>query len=235
MAEKLDKLLERTRRLAERARKEEEQLERTESAFSETISRSETESFPEKPEQRPTGRKPRFNLEGTSVEVMTEKIIRATRHAGSQKAPADFGGDNQNLQDAINAGRLARHYKDPYSMAAAFAQSTIGYGNFDIDLTDEGQREMFKVAQAIAMTQQNQNTYMKKQALMNSYRFRGDPQFLSYEDWDKMRQAREMAQLRLKVEQEIVNNSYMKMGQMEEQLRRDDWFNTNYPKNPKFI
>lgn len=195
---------------------------------SETISRSETESFPEKPEQRPTGRRP-------TIEELNEQLIRTSRNPGSQKAPADFGGQNQNLQDAINAARLARHYKDPYSMAAAFAQSTIGYGNFDIDLTDEGQREMFKVAQAIAMTQQNQNTYMKKQALMNSYRFRGDPQFLSYEDWDKMRQAREMAQLRLKIEQEIVNNSYMKMGQMEEQLRRDDWFNTNYPKNPKFI
>lgn len=232
MSAEAGKLTKRMEKMREKIEKVRTTLTESEELMTETEERTRRGTQPErliKTEER----KPLFSPVGTPDDVAVKTVLV---NKGTPYQTGNVPAEVPTTQDAMNERTLRKHYKDPYSMAAAYAQACIGYGEFDIDLSNEEQREMFEIAQTSALIQQNYNNYMKQQALMNnSYRFRGNPQFLSFEQWTNITTAREMAQLKLKIAQETRNNAYMKMGQLEEQKRRNEWFDYHYPPNPQFI
>lgn len=209
---------------------------------SRTASQTETEGEPSSPVRRQGQELEKVQLKRKQKEVLATGLTQQEEMARSIFTSAtgpnqtgDVPIPNATVQDVQNAATMTDHYADPYSHYGHYAQSAMGFGSMFINLSNEENREMFQMAQDAALTQYNQNNYMKQQAMMESYRFRGTPQFIKFEDWNKIRVSREMAQLRLKFEQSNRDAAIMKMGQLEEQKRRNAWFNYHYPSEPKFI
>lgn len=174
---------------------------------------------PREPAEGEAGRAPPLNPQDPNF---VNQVRNA--QAGQRAAQPDIYGDNQPPPNA------PPRWIDPHGPDGQRGGAAIGQGNRNVPLGNPDDRILFALDQANALNQFNTNQLLKKNAIDTTRPSLPRNKFVSYEEWEGMYRAREMAQMQLHIDQEQRDNMIMRMNQMEEQARNKGWYDYHYGK-----